>query len=240
MNSGTIFDLYNNTPDPIKAENNYWGTGNADSAEAHIFHNPDDPTRGVVDYLPLRSIILDLNVGMEGLVRVSGLMRRTDTVTVYLRDINSPYDILDSAKGPVDSANYSGTFSFTNAPTSTYYIVVKHFNSIETWSKAGGEYSVSNSAVSNSFSFITAASQAYGDNQILAGTRYCMFTGDVTQNGFVDQTDLLLIQTDADNFVTGIRIPTDLNGDSAVELRDLVRCYNNATLFAKVVSPLNP
>jgi len=52
-NSGAIFDLYNNTPNPIMAENNYWGTMDPDSVEMHIFHQPDDPTLGLVDYLPL-------------------------------------------------------------------------------------------------------------------------------------------------------------------------------------------
>ncbi|MBK8554028.1 MAG: right-handed parallel beta-helix repeat-containing protein [Ignavibacteria bacterium] len=239
MNSGSIFDLYNNTPDSIKAENNYWGTSNLDSIEAHIFHNPDNPSLGFVDYLPIRSILLDLNVGMQGLVRVTGRMGRTDTVTVYLRDTVAPYTIIDSAKGPVDSVNYSVTLSFTSAPTSNYYIVVKHFNSLETWSKAGGEYLISD-GLASSFSFITSASQAYGDNTILTRTRYCMYSGDVNQDGFVDQTDLFLIIADSDNFLTGDRLPADLTGDGAVELRDVLRCYNNTTLFAKVVSPLNP
>lgn len=52
-NSGEIYDLYNNTPNPIMAENNYWGTLDPDSVEMHIFHQPDDPTLGLVDYLPL-------------------------------------------------------------------------------------------------------------------------------------------------------------------------------------------
>ncbi len=239
MNTGTIYDLYNNTPDSIKAENNYWGTGNIDSVEAHIFHNPDNPALGFVDYLPIRSIILNLNVGMEGLVRVSGRMGRTDSVDVYLRETSAPYAIIDSSRGPIDSALYSGMFSFTYAPTSNYYIVVKHFNSIETWSRAGGEYLVSD-GLPGSFSFIDSSSKAYGDNTKLTRGKYCMYTGDVEQNGYVDQTDLLLINTDSDNFVTGIRVPTDLTGDGAVELRDILRCYNNSTLFARTVSPLNP
>jgi hypothetical protein len=52
-NSGEIYDLYNNTPNPMMAENNYWGTMDPDSVEMHIFHQPDDPTLGLVDYLPL-------------------------------------------------------------------------------------------------------------------------------------------------------------------------------------------
>ncbi len=47
-----LIDFYNNTPDSIKAENNYWGFSNLDSIEAHIFHKPDNPSLGFVDYLP--------------------------------------------------------------------------------------------------------------------------------------------------------------------------------------------
>jgi len=52
-NSDTNYDLYNNTPDSIKAENNFWGTSNTDTVEAHIFHHPDNPALGYVDYLPI-------------------------------------------------------------------------------------------------------------------------------------------------------------------------------------------
>jgi hypothetical protein len=52
-NSGRFYDLYNNTPDSIKAENNFWGTGILDSVEAHIFHKPDSAALGFVDYLPI-------------------------------------------------------------------------------------------------------------------------------------------------------------------------------------------
>jgi parallel beta-helix repeat protein len=52
-NSGIFYDFYNNTPNPIKAENNYWGTMIQDSVEAHIFHQPDSSALGLVDYLPL-------------------------------------------------------------------------------------------------------------------------------------------------------------------------------------------
>jgi len=53
QNSGTVYDFYNNTPNAIWAQNNYWGTMDSDSVEMQIFHQPDDPTLGVVNYLPL-------------------------------------------------------------------------------------------------------------------------------------------------------------------------------------------
>lgn len=238
-NSGMIFDLYNNTADSIKAENNFWGTNNLDSIEAHIFHKNDNAALGFVDYIPIQSMVLDLIVGMEGLVRSSGRMGRNDTVTVLLREADAPYAIIDLAHGVIDSATYTGRFSFTIAPSSDYYIVVKHFNSIETWSKNGGEYLISN-GLPNSYNFTTAAAQAYGDNLTLIRTRYCMFTGDVNQDGIVNQTDLLNVYNDQLNFVNGIRLPDDLTGDNIVDLRDLIRCSNNATRFARVISPLSP
>jgi len=56
-NVGGIFDLFNNTPDSIKAENNFWGTTNLDSIEAHIFHKPDSAVLGFVDYIPIGTSI---------------------------------------------------------------------------------------------------------------------------------------------------------------------------------------
>lgn len=52
-NSGKFYDFYNSTPNPVKAENNFWGTGNLDSIEAHIYHQPDSTIYGFVDYMPI-------------------------------------------------------------------------------------------------------------------------------------------------------------------------------------------
>lgn len=52
-NEGITYALYNNTPNNLKAQYNYWGTTNIDSVEMVIFHQPDDPTLGFVNYLPI-------------------------------------------------------------------------------------------------------------------------------------------------------------------------------------------
>lgn len=64
-NEGVVYDLYNNTPNDIMAENNYWGTMDPDTVEMHIVHQPDDPTLGFVDYLPL----WDVYTGTENKIR---------------------------------------------------------------------------------------------------------------------------------------------------------------------------
>jgi parallel beta-helix repeat protein len=51
-NEGVTYALYNNTPQDLKAQYNYWGTTNPDSVEMVIVHQPDDPSLGFVDYIP--------------------------------------------------------------------------------------------------------------------------------------------------------------------------------------------
>ncbi|HEV7783279.1 MAG TPA: hypothetical protein VGO58_18515 [Chitinophagaceae bacterium] len=43
-------DLYNNTIDPIMAQNNYWNTNDPAVVETRIFHTPDLSTLGLVNY----------------------------------------------------------------------------------------------------------------------------------------------------------------------------------------------
>jgi hypothetical protein len=51
-NSGTNpnIDLYNNSPDPIMAQGNWWGAGDAATVEARIFHQTDNAALGLVNY----------------------------------------------------------------------------------------------------------------------------------------------------------------------------------------------
>jgi hypothetical protein len=60
----TIFDFYFNvtTTDTLKAENNYWGTTNPDTIEAHVWHKVDISTIGFVDYNPFRLVMNTQNI----------------------------------------------------------------------------------------------------------------------------------------------------------------------------------
>lgn len=239
-NSGKIFDLFNNTPDSIRAQNNYWGTGSQDTAEAHIFHRPDSTVLGPVVYLPLRSNQINLTVLMESMYNpLSNTLARKDTVTVYLRDIVSPYQKRDSAKGAIDTLSFSVMFNFYSSPNGKYYLQVNHFNSIETWSKPGGVNLNTGGAVFY-YDFTVSSANAYGNNVILRGSRYCIYQADVNQDGIVDAGDLSLVDNDATNGVTGERIPTDINADGITDASDLSVTENNASSTVSSVTPVNP
>jgi chitinase len=182
------------------------------------------------------SQILSLNIFIQGFYISAADTTRRDTIRVYLRDTVAPYIIADSSKAFLNT-NGSAAFVFTKAQNNhRYYIQTKHRNSIETWSKAGGEIFSSSGL---NYNFTASASQAFGGNIIQVDTsplRYAIYSGDVNQDGIADLSDLVLINNDASMFLTGY-IYSDVNGDKITDLNDLLITYNNASGFAGVIRP---
>jgi hypothetical protein len=165
----------------------------------------------------------------------NSVIKRTisDTVEILLRDIASPYNVVDSSKGVLSHIG-KGVFSFSNAVNGTpYYIVVRHRNSLETWSAGGVAFS-SNALA---YDFTSAANKAYGDNLILNGGKYCIYSGDCNKDGSVDGTDMLIVDNDASIVATGY-IQSDLNGDGYADGSDVLIAENNASNYVAVRNPI--
>ncbi len=183
------------------------------------------------------SIRLNLKLLLEGLYSSNNnTMSRKDSVIVYLCSSISPFNKLDSAKSVIDSLSFLGSFQFYNAPAGTYYIVVKNFNSIETWSKAGGEHLIYSASYYN-YDFTSSGSQAYGNNLKLNGSKYCIYSGDVNQDGYITLVDVIQVYNDASNFLSGRFLATDLTGDNFVDLTDVTLGYNNSASFVSKITP---
>lgn len=181
------------------------------------------------------AIAANITLAIEGLLDVNTLrLNSRDTVTSYLANSMSPYNFVDSAKSIIDTVNYTGSFLFANAPSGIYYIAIKHRNSLETWSKSGGEeYKV---GINLNYNFTTSLAQAYGNNLKLISGLACIYSGDVNNDGTIDIGDLGLIDNDSYNFIVGYA-NTDVNGDGFVDLIDLAIADNNGLNFVSVVKP---
>ncbi|MDQ3022049.1 MAG: hypothetical protein M3R36_15980 [Bacteroidota bacterium] len=164
-----------------------------------------------------------------------------DTARFYLRNISSPYAIVDSAKAVIDSNTLATSVTFANALTGTYYLVAKSRNTIETWSKAGGEPYTRGAAFS--YNYTTAANKAFGNNMIQVdaspSVRFAVYSGDVNQDRTIDLADVSLIDNDSYNFVSGY-VKTDLTGDKVIDIADLAIADNNAFNFVSAVLPASP
>lgn len=156
-----------------------------------------------------------------------------DTITVTIRSTTAPYNIIESSKAYLSPTGTVQLILLNVGNNENYYIMVNHRNSIETWSKTGGE--VFTAGVLN-YNFTTSSAQAFGNNMVNVGGKWSFYSGDVNQDGIVDGGDLSLIDNDAFSFATGY-LPTDLNCDSIVDGSDAAFADNNASNFVAVVRP---
>ena len=76
-NGGVVYDLYNNSACDLMAIGNDWGTTNIERIEDHIYHQPDDPSLGLVTFYPF--------IGSEGLEETTFDLNTIDlsTATIY-------------------------------------------------------------------------------------------------------------------------------------------------------------
>ncbi|MBK9228889.1 MAG: hypothetical protein IPL67_17990 [Ignavibacteria bacterium] len=170
---------------------------------------------------------LTLNASIEAITPNS----TSDTITVLLRSSTAPYEIVDAASGVLSSSG-SASLIFTKANLgSSYYIVVKHRSTIETWSANPIAFTAN-----TSYDFTSGVSQAYGSNMVLISGEASVYSGDVNQDGIIDASDGSLVDNDAFNFNGGY-IPTDVNNDGFVDASDAAYVDNNAFNFIGIVRP---
>jgi len=152
-----------------------------------------------------------------------------DAVVVELHDATSPYATAYTFNGTLQT---DGTLLCTfpaAALGNSYYIVVNHRNAMQTWSAA--PVLMTSSAA---YDFSTAATQAYGSNQVQVATGvYAFFSGDVNQDLSIDAFDYLIMDPDIANG-NGGWLATDLNGDGSVDAFDYLiydpNGYNGITV----------
>ena len=176
---------------------------------------------------------VNLKVAPEGFYNGTTLNMK-DTVTVYLRNTVSPFAKVDSSKVILDNLTLTAPAVFMNAASGTYYFQIEHRNSIETWSKSGGQSFTR--GVFMSYDFTTAQSQTYGSNSVLNYTKWLMFSGDVNRDGVIDASDMSEVDNNATNSVFGY-YSTDLNGDDATDASDLSIVDNNVFNSVTKVTP---
>ena len=149
------------------------------------------------------------------------LPTETDTIEVELHDAEN-FNLVDSKKAVLLT---DGTVSvnFTQ-PEGTYYIAVKHRNSIQTWSKNPVVCSISTAL----YNFSSAANMAMGDNQaIVEQGVFAFYTGDINQDDFIDSNDFPELDNDIFIGVAFEYVAADLNGDGFVDSNDFPVLDNN-------------
>ncbi|HMS65238.1 MAG TPA: hypothetical protein PKD83_08305 [Ignavibacteria bacterium] len=180
-----------------------------------------------VEKIP-RITTLDVSLVLEGYYNPStNKMFAKDTVRLHIREKTFPYSIVDSSIAVIDTFSSQCNFVLSKVDSGSYYIVMKHRNSLETWSKSGGD--LIRPTIYKSYSFSHLITQAFGSNQKQvdnAPNKYAFFGGDINQDGTIDASDLSWVENDA-SVSAGGYIQSDVTGDDFTDGGDVSIVENN-------------
>ena len=186
---------------------------------------------------------LTLKVFIEGFYRGSGLLQASvnpnlyptvcDTVTVQIAQSIPPFTVLYSDKKVINTSG-TGTFTFSGINSGgSYYIIVKHRNSIRTWS----ESPITLTGTSASYDFTNIISKAYGNNMISNGDgTFSIRSGDTNQDGVIEIADYISVENSSHGFISGY-VNGDLTGDNLIESSDFSVIENNSQTFIYEAHP---
>jgi hypothetical protein len=186
------------------------------------------PAIGADECPPLTAITVNLKLFLQGYYIDGGIMQpvlnnqavagsganETDTITVELHH-ETTFALIDT-KQAVLLTNGTASATFTQ-PAGSYFIAIKHRNTIQTWS-AGPVSCVASTPL---YDFTTAANKAMGGVQVEVQTgKWAMYTGDLNQDDFIDGNDFPAFDNDSLNGVNAEYVATDMNGDGFVDGND--------------------
>jgi hypothetical protein len=138
-----------------------------------------------------------------------------DVIKVELHNSTAPYALAFTNNALINTDGTAKVLFPASAISNSYYLVVKHRNSIETWSAS--PVTISNHTIYN---FTTAASQAYGANLSNLGKGvFGIYSGDINQDGSIDFNDYPELDIASHLGVLGYDV-NDLNGDASVDFND--------------------
>ena len=193
---------------------------------------------------------LSLKLYLEGLYAGGGVMNQAlgagyvpqfgpgiaDQVIVELHADGNYANIVYSS-GLVNLST-GGIVTVSDIPSglsSSYYITIRHRNSIQTTSAAAVSFA---GAGPFAYDFSTAASQAYMDvlgNWGGLGV-YVIYGGDVNQDNIVDTGDMNPVENQSTAVAEGYW-PEDVNGDGIVDTGDMNIVENNSTAVIQFFEP---
>jgi hypothetical protein len=219
------------------------GAGNITVTPSTLCGN--GPPRNLAVSPELLSKTLNLNVFLEGLYDGSNRMREAngelgpqfgegiaDEITVELHNAAN-YSTIEHTFNNVQLDVYgNATITALTELTGSYYLTIKHRNSIETVSAL--PVSFAGSTINYAFD---APAQAFGGNlqQMIDGT-WVIFGGDVNQDGSCDSADMTPIDNDSSAFAVGYLL-TDVNCDGTVDSADMTIVDNNSSGFVSAATP---
>ena len=161
----------------------------------------------------------------------------TDIVYLYLAQKNFPFSYTDTNIAALKTNGIAYT-QIRSTVADSSYIVIKHRNSMETWSTKAVNFNTD----SIYYDFTNSINKAYGDNLMwVSQGAYAIYSGDTYQDGVINIFDLSdVFDYINDPMATEGYSVEDLNGDGVVNIFDLAMVFDNVNLGVNIISPMFP
>jgi hypothetical protein len=218
--AGSYFSNGNINLSSTIGETFYATLGNQTNMLTQGYQQPESIDTGV--YINLTAFVEGFYLGnskMQSLFNTPGVLTEktvSDIIHVKLHSSYAPYDSIYSCNALVNTDGTAKVLIPASAIGNAYFIVVKHRNSIETWSASP----VNITALGASYNFSNAANKAFGNNLSDMGNGvFAMYSGDITQDGSIDFNDYPTLDIASNDGMLGYD-SNDLNGDASVDFND--------------------
>jgi hypothetical protein len=184
------------------------------------YQQPESIDTGV--YINLTAFIEGYYLGnskMESVINNPSVLTEktvSDIIQVALHLNTPPYDLAFVNNALINTDGTARVLFPASAIGNSYYVVLKHRNSLETWSASP----VNIATLGASYNFSNAANKAFGDNLSNMGNGvFGIYSGDINQDGSIDFADYPSLDIASQNGVLGYD-SNDLNGDASVDFAD--------------------
>jgi hypothetical protein len=170
---------------------------------------------------------------------------QADTITVELRPSSSTTTVHASFKTILHADGVAYCIfplgAPLNIPGNSFWIVVKHRNTIETWSSAPVLFSNN-----TEYNFSDNVTKAYGSNMVQVDVnKWAFYSGDISdaatglpgiQDGVVESQDYADMENAVSVILTGY-VYADITGDGVVESTDYSILENNVSTILFTIHP---
>ncbi len=241
--SGTGVTINGNGSSSVTLDFSLGATGGQLSVMGH--NECFDGASSSIGLSPATKTLTISSLLLESLYNGAGTMRQAwnatgpqwpagvaDHITVELRS-SASYSTIIYDTNDVE-LNTSGT-AIVSVPSGygdSYYITIKHRNSIETTTAA--PVSFAGSSVSQSFG---APANVYGNNlKQSTDSYYLIYGGDANQDGSVDTGDYAPVVNAVSQYLRGY-VAADIDGNGSVDTGDYSILVNNVSRYVRVYHP---
>lgn len=181
-----------------------------------------------------RAALLQIKAAVQGYYdTTSGQMRYPEVMKAFAANTTAPYQVVDSALALVKPESLTTVFPFKNLSNGNYLFKLTSRNALAVWLTVPVTLNKGSLSVVD---ITQDSSSVLGMQMSKKGTVWCLYSGDLNQDGIIDFSDIRLMDNYLNENAAGYST-ADVNGNGTVDYEDLLLIDANALNFLRAIGP---